>query len=162
MNISNDTPGIDYLTYFTQQMPKDLAAMAALRDELAVRQGALSAAEDTVKLKAQAAAALESATAEAAALRAEAKVYVQEAKAQKAAADKREKDLNDRDDKMVEMFATREKALSVKETQVQSQMNALDAKDARLFADQAQLESDRVALDARIKAFQDKVASINV
>lgn len=162
MNISNDTPGIDYLTYFTQQMPKDLAAMAALRDELAVRQGALSAAEDTVKLKAQAAAALESATAEAAALRAEAKVYVQEAKAQKAAADKREKDLNDRDDKMVEMFATREKALSVKETQVQSQMNALDAKDARLFADQAQLESDRLALDARIKAFQDKVASINV
>lgn len=162
MNISNDTPGTDYLTYFTKQMPKDLAAMAALRDELAVRQGALSAAEDTVKLKAQAAAALESATAEAAAMRAEAKVYVQEAKAQKAAADKREKDLNDRDDKTIEMFAAREKALSVKETQVQSQMNALDAKDARLFADQSQLESDRLALDARIKAFQDKVASINV
>lgn len=162
MNISNDTPGTDYLTYFTTQMPKDLAAMAALRDELAVRQGALSAAEDTVKLKAQAAAALESATAEAAAMRAEAKVYVQEAKAQKAAADKRETDLNARDDKMVEMFAAREKALSVKETQVQSQMNALDAKDARLFADHAQLESDRVALDARVKAFQDKVASINV
>jgi hypothetical protein len=95
-------------------------------------------------------------------MRAEAKVYVQEAKAQKAAADKREKDLNDRDDKTIEMFAAREKALSVKETQVQSQMNALDAKDARLFADQSQLESDRLALDARIKAFQDKVASINV
>ena len=46
MNISNDTPGTDYLTYFTTQMPKDLAAMAALRDELAVRQGALSADED--------------------------------------------------------------------------------------------------------------------
>ena len=162
MNISNDTPGTDYLTYFTTQMPKDLAAMAALRDELAVRQGALSAAEDTVKLKADAAAALESANAEAAALRAEAKVYILEAKAQKVAADKREKDLNDRDDKASAQFAAREKALSVKETQVQSQMDALDAKDARLFADQAQLESDRAALDARVKAFQDKVASINV
>ena len=136
--------------------------MAALRDELAVRQGALSAAEDTVKLKADAAAALESANAEAAALRAEAKVYILEAKAQKVAADKREKDLNDRDDKASAQFAAREKALSVKETQVQSQMDALDAKDARLFADQAQLESDRAALDARVKAFQDKVASINV
>ena len=162
MNISNDTPSMDYLAYFTTQMPKDLAAMAALRDELAIRQGALSAAEDTVKLKADAAAALESATAEAAAMRAEAKVYMQEAKAQKAAADKREKDLNDRDDKASAQFASREKALSVKEMQVQSQMNSLEAKDARLFADQAQLESDRVALDARVKAFQDKVASINV
>ena len=162
MNISNDTPGTDYLTYFTTQMPKDLAAMAALRDELAVRQGALSATEDTVKLKADSAAALESANAEAAALRAEAKVYILEANAQKVAADTREKDLNDRDDKASAQFAAREKALSVKETQVQSQMDALDAKDARLFADQAQLESDRAALDARVKAFQDKVASINV
>ena len=164
MNISNDTGGMDsskLLDYVTNQFPGDLAAMISARDELAVRQGALSAAEDTVKLKAQAAFALESATDEAAALRAEAKVYVQEAKAQKAAADTREKELNARDDKMVEMFAAREKALIVKETQVQSQMNALDAKDARLFADQAQLESDRVALDARVKAFQDKVASIN-
>ena len=57
MNIINDTPGTDYLSYFTTQMPKDLAAMAALRDELAIRQGALSAAADTVKLKADAAAA---------------------------------------------------------------------------------------------------------
>ena len=162
MNISNDTPSMDYLAYFTKQMPKDLAAMAALRDELAVRQGALSAAEDTVKLKADAAAALESANAEAAALRAEAKVYILEAKSQKSIADRREKELNDRDDKASAQFAAREKALSVKETQVQSQMDALDAKDARLFADQAQLESDRVALDARVKAFQDKVASINV
>ena len=45
MNISGDTPGVDYVAYFTKQLPKDLAAMAALRDELAVRQGALSAAE---------------------------------------------------------------------------------------------------------------------
>ena len=48
MNISNDTPGTDYIKYFTEQLPKDLAQMAALRDELAIRQGALSAAEATV------------------------------------------------------------------------------------------------------------------
>jgi len=37
----------------------------------------------------------------------------------------------------------------------------LDAKEAKLFADAAQLASDRAALEARIKAFQDKVAALN-
>ena len=41
-SISNDTSAnIDYVDYFVNQLPKNLAQMAALRDELAVRQGAL-------------------------------------------------------------------------------------------------------------------------
>jgi len=58
MNISGDTPGVNYIEYFTKQMPLDLAAMAALRDELAVRQGALSAAEAAVADRDAAAAEL--------------------------------------------------------------------------------------------------------
>ena len=162
MNISNDTPNMDYLSYFTTQMPKDLAAMAALRDELSVRQGALSAAEDAVKLKAEAVATLESANAEAAAVRAEAAAYVLEAKAQKTIADTREKAQNDRDDEFVAKSDAREKELGIRETRVQSQMDALDAKDAALFVALAQVDADRATLDDRIKAFQDKVASISV
>lgn len=48
MNILNDAPSVNYVDYFTNQFPKDLAQMAALRDELAIRQGALSAAQDAL------------------------------------------------------------------------------------------------------------------
>jgi hypothetical protein len=38
MIISSDTTsGVNYLTYFTKQLPQDLARFAALRDELEVR-----------------------------------------------------------------------------------------------------------------------------
>lgn len=162
MNIINDSSSVDYLTYFTKQMPKDLAAMAVLRDELAVRQGALSAAEDTVKLKAQAAAALESATAEAAAILADAKEQNAAAKAKKSAQDTREKQLDVRENEFLAKSDARDKDLTLRETQMQKQIDALDAKDAKLFAASAKLDEDRTALEARIKAFQDKVASINV
>jgi pyruvate dehydrogenase E1 component beta subunit len=46
---------MDYMDYFTNQLPKNLATMAALRDELAVRQGALSAAQEAVADRAKAA-----------------------------------------------------------------------------------------------------------
>ena len=162
MNITNDTPGMDYLTYFTQQMPKDLAAMAALRDELAVRQGALSAAEDTVKLKADAVIALASANEEAAALRADAKAYVLEAQAQKTAADARDKALSAREDDFADKSDAREKALALREAQLSYNLAAVETKDSLLFSGLAKLDADTAALDARIKAFQDKVASISV
>lgn len=37
MNVSQDNAPMDYMDYFTNQLPKNLATMAALRDELAVR-----------------------------------------------------------------------------------------------------------------------------
>ena len=45
MNISNDATPTDYVEYIAKQLPKDLAQYVKLRDELAKRQGALSAAE---------------------------------------------------------------------------------------------------------------------
>ena len=162
MNIINDTPGMDYLTYFTTQMPKDLASMAALRDELAIRQGALSAAEDTVKLKADAAAALEVAKTEAAAILADAKAKNAEALAKKKAQDIRETDLNTREADLTAQVAARSKELGLREIQAQTQLDSLTVMADKLAADQAQLLSDRAALEARIKAFQDKVASINI
>jgi hypothetical protein len=52
MNITNDSTGSpDYIGYFTKQFLIDLGKMAELRDELAKRQGALSAVEATIKAK---------------------------------------------------------------------------------------------------------------
>ena len=52
MNITNDSTGSpDYIGYFTKQFLTDLGKMAQLRDELAKRQGALSAVEATIKAK---------------------------------------------------------------------------------------------------------------
>ena len=48
MNVSNDNTAINYIDYFTVQFPKDLAAMAQMRDELALRQGSITAAKDAV------------------------------------------------------------------------------------------------------------------
>ena len=90
-NVSNDTAAVNYVDYFTKQLPKDLAAMAVLRDELAQRQGAMSAVEDANKLKEQAAAALETAKTEAAAMLADAQTALDAAKAAKKALDAREK-----------------------------------------------------------------------
>ena len=36
MNVSNDTPSVNYVEYFSKQLPIDLAKMAVLRDELEV------------------------------------------------------------------------------------------------------------------------------
>ena len=44
-NISNDGGPIDYIAYFTKQLPQDLARMAELRDELEKRQGAMTAVD---------------------------------------------------------------------------------------------------------------------
>ena len=57
MDISNGSGGIDsskLVDYFSKQFLKDLGEMAVLRDELAKRQGALSAVEDANKLRADA------------------------------------------------------------------------------------------------------------
>lgn len=81
MNVSNDAPPMDYLKYFTEQLPQDLARMTALRDELAIRQGALSAVELTVKDRKAAEQELAAAKAEAADILADAKKVSDEAKA---------------------------------------------------------------------------------
>lgn len=160
MNVSNDTPALNYVEYFTKQLPVDLANMATLRDELAVRQGALSAAQDAITDRAKATTELATAKTQADEMIASAKDKEEKAKVKLA-------DLKTREDALADSIkafdldsANRETALSVREKatdtcekrQQQTQAN-LDAKEAKLIADQS-------ALDARIKAFQDNVAAL--
>ena len=160
MNVSNDTPSMNYVEYFTKQLPIDLASMAALRDELAVRQGALSAAQDAVTDRATAAAELTAARSQAADLVAVAKDREEKSKAKAAELTARESAVTDSikafDAASAERgtaLGLREKASDIREARQQQIQSNLDAKAAQLSADQA-------ALDARVQAFQDKVAAL--
>jgi len=160
MNVSNDTPSMNYVEYFTKQLPVDLASMAALRDELAVRQGALSAAQDAVTDRATAAAELTAARSQAADLVAVAKDREEKSKAKAAELTARESAVTDSikafDAASAERgtaLGLREKASDTREARQQRIQADLDAKAAQLSADQA-------ALDSRVQAFQDKVAAL--
>ena len=162
MNITNDGAQTDYITYFTKQLPQDLANMAALRDELALRQGALSAVEDSAKLRAEAAALLASTKDECATLKTDTQAKNAEANAKKTRQDIRETDLNARE-------AAAAKSAEDTQASLTSQALMLGKLEAALIAREGKLEEGLVALaagkadlDARVKLFQAKAAALAV
>ena len=160
MNITNDGAQTDYITYFTKQLPQDLANMAALRDELALRQGALSAVEDSTKMREEAARTLASTKDECATLKTDTQAKNAEANAKKTRQDIREADLNARE-------AAATKAAEDTQASLTSQALMLGKLEAALIAREGKLEEGLVALaagnadlDARVKLFQAKAAAL--
>ncbi len=166
MNVFNDRPQIDYVDYFTNQLPKDLAAMAQLRDELARRQGALTAVDEANSLRAEAAAKLADAQTQYADLTAKARTEYDSSMAKiKAAQSKLDntlKELNAREKAFDDSYTVRVADITRRETNTAILEKELADKQTRLNVLDAKLVADRAALDARIKAFQDKVASLAV
>jgi len=168
MNVSQDNSPVDYLNYFTNQLPRDLAQLAALRDELAVRQGALTAAQDAVADRKQAAAELadaktasktmledaRKAAAEVERLRAQLKIERDAFDTAKAKADA---DAAARD----ALLARREVSWNTNDERQAAMAASLDARSAALDARDTALANDTQALAARVKAFQEKVASLS-
>lgn len=162
MNVIGDNAAgqVNYVDYFTNQLPKDLAAMAALRDELAKRQGALTAVEDANKLKAEAVALLAKAKAEAAELVTDANEANQKAKADAAEAKaKRAKDVAELADKDKALDA-REKVVGQRERAVTAREEDVTKREAVVETAAAKYRADQDSLDERIKAFQAKVAAL--
>ena len=149
MNISNDTPALNYVEYFTKQLPVDLANMAALRDELAVRQGALSAAQ------------LKTAQDEAAAILADAKAENDASKVKAAELKAREKALDEQTKAFNASSAERETVLASREKAAAARDAVLEQTQANLTALSTKLAADQTALDERVKTFQDKVAALS-
>ena len=161
MNITNDSTGgltaSQFLDYVKKNLSSDVANLIAVKDELAIRQGALSAAEAAIKAKSDADAyavskkasadsivekALESkATAEALVekLKVSGKDFEAKVAASSVELDQREKDV-----------ASREKKVQVNTT-------ALDVRASELKDANDKLDVATAALDARIKAFQDSI-----
>jgi len=152
----------DFVKYFTTSFLKDLGAMAQLRDELEKRQGSMSVIEAAQRDRDQAAVELAKAKTDAAAV-------LEDAKQRKAKVDELEAKVKAREDALATQTAAfneasaaknlalvkREKTVDALAQEQERRQGDLDSKDTQLFADDA-------ALQARIKAFQDKVAAINI
>jgi len=165
MDLSNGAGGIDsgkLMDYFTKQFLKDLGQMAALRDELAKRQGALSAVEDANKLRAEADAYAQTRKGETDINLAQAKEANAVAKALQMSLDAREAALNTREGQLDKDTAALAKAVEAHKQAVADAEVALQNTEKALKIAQDKLAADQAALDARVKAFQAKVASINV
>lgn len=165
MIISNDSHNLDagkFLDYIKKNLSSDVAQLVAVRDELAKRQGALSAVDEANKTKADADkyAATKKEAADALLAKAEGKnaeVDIKLVNIQNGL-----KDLEDKEASFTKTFSKREKDLSALAVSLASKEEALTVLQNTLANDKAKLDADRAALEARIKAFQDKVASINV
>jgi hypothetical protein len=161
MQVSNDTNSVDPIEYITKQLSKDLVQLIQVRNELAIRQGALSAVQETMRLLEQTKVTTENAKADAAQLVADAKDTNTKAKAAKVVQDAREKVLDVQIEQNTAKFAkmdadylAREQVVLLRET------NATQRED-KLKADLAALADGQAALDARVKAFQAKVAALS-
>ena len=172
MDLSNGSGGIDsskLVDYFTKQLPLDLAQMAILRDEIARRQGAMTAVDEANQAKIDADAYLAKAKAEAAEL-------VSSANTQKQLADAKLKELNqqqkDLDAKQISFDADidfknvtldkRKKIADALDASLTKREIEVKAKEAVNTATETRLASYETELNSRIKAFQDKVTSINI
>jgi hypothetical protein len=165
MDISNGSGGIDsgkLVDYFSKQFLKDLGQMAALKAELEVRQGALTAVEDANKLRKDAEDYAATKKAEADDNLTAAKIKNTESDIRKANLDKTLAEFEVTAKSVNAELDAREKTLSAKLKSLTESETAVAKATEKLASAQVALESDRATLDARVKAFQDKVASINV
>jgi hypothetical protein len=165
MDLSNGSGGIDsskLMDYFTKDFLKDLGKMAVLRDELAKRQGAMSAVEAAANLRAEAEAYAASKKAEIDGALEEAKETNAKSKVQKADLVAREAALDIAAKELDVASADFQKSAAAKQQNLANEQAALLKAQNELKLAQDKLESDQATLDARIKAFQAKVASIAV
>ena len=160
MQVSNDSAAMNYVDYFTKQFLIDLANMAALRDELAIRQGAWSAAQDAMADRERAKQELDAAKAEASALKVYAVTDREAAKQELADAKAKAKDLNAQAKAALAAAVDRETAVGLREKVVADREVSQTAAQAEIDTKQAYLKAETASLDARIKAFQDKVAAL--
>lgn len=165
MNISNDAGGIDsskLIEYFTKDFLTDLGRMAALRDELEARQGAMSAVAQINADKEEAKALVEKAKADFAERDKHHKEKAAELKAKKAALEAAEAELENRIKDFEAASVAQNKSLTAREEALAVKTAANETYALTLDAKSESLKQDREALDARVLAFQEKVAAISV
>jgi hypothetical protein len=149
------------IEYIQKQLPTDLTTLVNLQAELAQRQGAMSAVQDATADRAKAAEELATAQDQAAAMLASAKDKESAAKAKIA-------DLKTREDALATSVSAFEAASAAREAALVAREKTSDTREMHQKQTQdnldvlgASLATQESALQARVKAFQDKVASIS-
>jgi hypothetical protein len=160
MQVSNDTNSVDPIEYITKQLSKDLVQLLQVRDELAIRQGALSSAQNALADRDAAKQELAAANAEAYAIRVDATADREAAKQELVDAKAKAKDLNAKANVALANAVDRETAVELREKLVADREAYQTVTQADIDSQQVALKSQTAALDARIKAFQDKVAAL--
>lgn len=160
MDVFQSGTPVDYFEYFSKQFPEVVLNMARLRDELALRQGAINAVQDTLKAREEAQFILANAKQEAANLLAQAKVNLDNAENKSAEANAllaqikaQAADFAKNADAQMTQIQSREKLCADRAKELSEKESALAAKEQSL----ARMQSD---LDAKVKEFQSRVANI--
>ena len=161
-SISGSSPAItDPVEYFSKQLPADLIQMISLRDELAKRQGAMSAVAETLVARDEAKKKLANAEKEAEEMLDKAKEKLEKAKAKVVAADVKEDKLAKAEADFDIVFNNKSATLAELEKKLTEKEADIAYRQNKLTAAEAAVVQDRAALEARIKVFQDKVAALS-
>jgi predicted secreted acid phosphatase len=161
-NVSNDAAAFDPVDYYTRQLPLDLARLTELRDELRVRQGALTAVEDAQKDRDAAAVELDTAKSQAAKILADAKAADAKSKAKAADLDAREAALKQSSDEAYNAVTARETTVATRERNVAEQEAAAAAKAEALAADAAKLDAEKIAFNTKVEGFSNLAKQLKV
>ena len=151
-----------FLEYVQKRFSTDLANMVKARDELAMRQGALTAVKDAAEDRQRAASELADALMEADILRAAAKAVSEAAAKQKTELDEREATLDVERQQFNVAVANRTQALDKREKELAIQAVALAEERKDLTALNETLQTNQAAFETRVDAFQKKVASLSL
>jgi hypothetical protein len=163
MDVSNDAQQpVDLVRYITEQLPEDLLKFMAVRDELEQRQGALSAVEATIRLKAEAVDVLNAAKEEAEAILADAQYRSNEANELAAVTAVRRADLDAEESSFSVESQNTAKEQAAKDMALSARELLATEREAKLITVRDMLTAGQKALDARVMAFQDKVAAMKI
>jgi len=164
MQVFSDAGVIDsakFLDYITTQLSSDVATLVKTRDELAKRQGALTAVNEAVADRQAAAKELADA-------KEQAKALLDDAKTRHSRSAAKVADLVAREEKLAALEKSTTDALNAREKDIQNREQILATRESQAVAQAnrnneraAQLDAAEAALAARVKAFQDKVAALS-
>ncbi len=164
MQVFSDAGVIDsakFLDYITTQLSSDVATLVKTRDELAKRQGALTAVNEAVADRQAAAKELADA-------KEQAKALLDDAKTKHSRSAAKVADLVAREEKLAALEKSTTDALNAREKDIQNREQILATRESQAVAQanrnderSAQLNAAEAALAARVKAFQDKVAALS-
>lgn len=149
------------IEYITTEFPGEFKRLIEARDELAKRQGALSAVEKANKDREKAASTLAAAEAKASALLADAQTEALLAQTKLDVLIVREKTLADKEAEFGVQIRAKETELAEKAAVLAARETALYETSIRNDQRAAMLDVSEAALANRIKAFQDKVAALS-
>jgi chromosome segregation ATPase len=153
---------VDYVDYFTKQLPLDMARLAQLRDELQKRQGAIDAVDAAIRDRDVAARDRVEAAAELVTARETADRLVREARSMVAENEIISRALTDREKAVEAGESDLVENISRFNDQMSNFYAELAVKQDNLVKAEQSVAAEKAALDERIRAFQEKVARLTV